>query len=418
METFPVHPMVAAFIALPLERNSGDAQIPLKKKKGNIVMQSGFVKTKSGKWQTFGLPEGMAGRRVFLYLFSEFYQDANVIIRLNRNKREYAKTFGYRASKSRVLHPVFMNFSRMAVMTIKFINKENNDRTYYPKFTEDYDRIISLEKEDKCQDYFNGISCNPTFLFRMGFPVDFRHVIGTNKKSEFWNVYVFLIDVLPRIKKGTNKKISWELMHDVFYRRYKTLANFKFNFEKKLSEVFKIYPQAKGKVDPDSDKHHLILKYAPPPIEPITSTPNEPLQSESTPFYDGREIELNPHYEAQVKELCQPVAEFTTEKILFIRRIIIGIKETPYLFIDAKKPDVNVPKSYADEKGYIVLSISDKACRNLHVESEFLHFSVTFNKEKVDVIVPATAILAIYSKESLRGVKVTRLQMNKIRPLI
>ena len=147
-------------------------------------------------------------------------------------------------------------------------------------------------------------------------------------------------------------------MHLLFQSRGGSIEQFRHVFRKQAKEVLEIYPQAKGKVDPDSDKHHLILKYAPPPIEPITSTPNEPLQSESTPFYYGREIELNPHYEAQVKELCQPVAEFTTEKILFIRRIIIGIKETPYLFIDAKKPDVNVPKSYADEKGYIVLSIT------------------------------------------------------------
>ena len=71
------------------------------------------------------------------------------------------------------------------------------------------------------------------------------------------------------MKKRRWLQIPWTRIQRCFGFSFKgehALANFKFHFKMLLAEVLVIYPQAKGKVDPDNYKDYLVISYAPPPI--------------------------------------------------------------------------------------------------------------------------------------------------------
>lgn len=261
MENFPVHPMVALFIALPLENNCVDTEIYTRKPDRNAFIRSIPVRFRDDKFRAPGLPHGMTGRRVFLYLFSQFYKDRNFVLEQSFDKKPFIETFGYDVPRFRKKHPIRLAFYKVMYSEVKFYDDRDNAKAGYSSVTQDGASMFDAVWQ-------NGIwtvKLNSEFIFKMAFPVDFSHVIGTNKKCLFWNVYLFLVDVLPRIPKGKSKHISWELMHDVFHRRYDTIANFKYFFTQQLEDIFSIYPQAKNKVDV-SDSNDLILKYAPAPI--------------------------------------------------------------------------------------------------------------------------------------------------------
>jgi len=265
METFPVHPMVACFIALPLEHVSPESAVRLKKPKGNILMKAGDFYTREKRYQTLGMPSGMGARRVLLYFFSMFYKDQLGWLDPSRTPKEFISEFGYDEQKNRRTHIVKFNFLKILKMRIQFADNKDNVRAGFHSIDSFGDCMVSGNQAD--DGWYETISYNPSFLFKMAFPVDFNQVVNTRKKSHFWNAYLFLVDVLPRIEPGKSRKISWTLMHDVFYRRYKTLENFRYNFRKTVDDVYSIYPKARGKVDL-SRSDYVTLRHAKPPIEP------------------------------------------------------------------------------------------------------------------------------------------------------
>ena len=132
--------------------------------------------------------------------------------------------------------------------------------------------VKDFEVIENCGDKGLGVDLkwleiNTHIPFKLSFPVDFSKVVENDHGNEFWNVYVFLVDVLPRVKKRRKEPILWEKMYDLFQReaRYRSLADFKYQFKKTLKKVYSIYPQAEGRVI-TSDKKYLVCKYAPPPI--------------------------------------------------------------------------------------------------------------------------------------------------------
>lgn len=267
MQSFPVHPMVAFFIAMPIKKVKRIAAIHLKKDHENLLAISEPVPTtkEQNSFVYYDLPQGMAGRRVMLYLFSRFYacrddESLSSGITMNADRDTFIRKFGYEYSqRGQGSHPLQTEFWKVIGANFRFKDNKDNTRAGYTGLpSRGRERIVLGEENGE-------LLLNPHFLFNMAFPVDFNHVIGTDKKNRFWNVYMFLIDVLPRIEKGKIKKIPWSLMHDVFYHRPKNLAHFKFYFSKEVKDVITIYPKAKGKVDM-SDKTFLKLRYAPPPI--------------------------------------------------------------------------------------------------------------------------------------------------------
>lgn len=97
----------------------------------------------------------------------------------------------------------------------------------------------------------------------------------------------------------------------------------------------------------------------------------------------------------------------TSNKPYLIRAIydwIVDNDQTPYLLVDAEYPGVQVPQEHV-QNGKIVLNISPRACRGLHLENDRIVFTARFSGLSVQIFVIPSAVLAIYAKENGRGME-------------
>lgn len=96
----------------------------------------------------------------------------------------------------------------------------------------------------------------------------------------------------------------------------------------------------------------------------------------------------------------------TPSKPYLIRAIydwLVDNELTPYIVVDAHMEGVQVPVQYIDEEGRIVLNISPRACRGLHLENDRIVFSARFAGIVHQIFVPPLAVQAVYAKENGRG---------------
>lgn len=75
---------------------------------------------------------------------------------------------------------------------------------------------------------------------------------------------------------------------------------------------------------------------------------------------------------------------------------------TPHLLVDTQFPDIRVPEQYV-ENGKIVLNISDRAVSNFHQDNDWIMFQARFGGRSQEIVVPVSAVLAIYAKENGKG---------------
>ena len=81
---------------------------------------------------------------------------------------------------------------------------------------------------------------------------------------------------------------------------------------------------------------------------------------------------------------------------------IVDNQMTPYVVVDANRENTVVPRQFV-ENGKIVLNIGPYAVRDLEVNNEQLTFSARFGGVPMNVEVPVSAVLAIYSRENGQG---------------
>lgn len=97
----------------------------------------------------------------------------------------------------------------------------------------------------------------------------------------------------------------------------------------------------------------------------------------------------------------------TSNKPYFIRAIfdwIVDNELTPYLLVNAEYQGVEVPQEFVNG-GQIVLNISPKACRGLHLDNDRILFTARFSGQTTQIFLPPAAVLAIYAKENGRGME-------------
>jgi stringent starvation protein B len=97
----------------------------------------------------------------------------------------------------------------------------------------------------------------------------------------------------------------------------------------------------------------------------------------------------------------------TSNKPYFIRALydwIVDNDLTPHLLVDAEYPDIEVPLEHAHD-GRIVLNISPKACRGLHLENDRIVFTARFSGQSTQIFLHPAAVLAVYAKENGRGME-------------
>ena len=97
----------------------------------------------------------------------------------------------------------------------------------------------------------------------------------------------------------------------------------------------------------------------------------------------------------------------TSNRPYFIRAIydwVVDNDLTPYLLVNADYPGIEVPTEHVTD-GRIVLNISPKACRGLHLEQDRIVFTTRFAGQATQIYLTPQAVLAIYAKENGRGME-------------
>ncbi|MDH4573576.1 ClpXP protease specificity-enhancing factor [Salinicola acroporae] len=78
---------------------------------------------------------------------------------------------------------------------------------------------------------------------------------------------------------------------------------------------------------------------------------------------------------------------------------LLDNEQTPYIVVDAGKPDVRVPQQFV-QNGQIVLNIAPAAVRDLAIDNAAVTFGARFSGQPMQVVVPMDALIAIYAREN------------------
>lgn len=81
---------------------------------------------------------------------------------------------------------------------------------------------------------------------------------------------------------------------------------------------------------------------------------------------------------------------------------LVDNSQTPFILVDAEKPNVVVPEHFVEE-GRIVLNLSPGAVRDLELGNDWIRFNARFSGEATDVFFPPDAVLGLYSRENGQG---------------
>lgn len=75
---------------------------------------------------------------------------------------------------------------------------------------------------------------------------------------------------------------------------------------------------------------------------------------------------------------------------------------TPYLLVDAERPEVVVPRQYVQD-GKIILNLKPQAISALSLGNQKIAFSARFGGTPMQLDIPLPAVLALYAKETGKG---------------
>lgn len=95
----------------------------------------------------------------------------------------------------------------------------------------------------------------------------------------------------------------------------------------------------------------------------------------------------------------------TSQRPYLIRAIYEWIADngmTPHVLVNARSPGVRVPP-HTIKDGQVVLNIADRAVSRLEMGNDAIRFSARFGGVSQAVMVPLTAIIAIYARETGQG---------------
>lgn len=81
---------------------------------------------------------------------------------------------------------------------------------------------------------------------------------------------------------------------------------------------------------------------------------------------------------------------------------IVDNGATPQILVDGTHPELSVPDA-ARAGDKLVLNISPSAVRDLEIDNEFVSFVARFSGVSHGVLVPVSAVQAVYARESGQG---------------
>ncbi|MGM0702673.1 MAG: ClpXP protease specificity-enhancing factor [Pseudomonadota bacterium] len=78
---------------------------------------------------------------------------------------------------------------------------------------------------------------------------------------------------------------------------------------------------------------------------------------------------------------------------------LLDNEQTPYVVVDAEQSGVKVPRQFV-QNGQIVLNVGPTAVRDLVIDNACLSFHASFGGQAMQVVVPTSALVAIYARET------------------
>ncbi|MBU6247872.1 MAG: ClpXP protease specificity-enhancing factor [Xanthomonadaceae bacterium] len=95
----------------------------------------------------------------------------------------------------------------------------------------------------------------------------------------------------------------------------------------------------------------------------------------------------------------------TSNRPYLLRAIYDWISDnnlTPYVLVDATREGVRVPP-HVVKNGQVVLNLAMRAVANLDLGNEWISFQARFSGVSHSILVPVTAVLALYAQENGQG---------------
>ena len=95
----------------------------------------------------------------------------------------------------------------------------------------------------------------------------------------------------------------------------------------------------------------------------------------------------------------------TSSKPYLLRALyewILDNESTPYILVDASHEGLSIPPGIASD-GKVVLNLAPQAIQDLQMSNEFVGFSARFGGVPHDVYCPMASLLAIYARETGKG---------------
>lgn len=75
---------------------------------------------------------------------------------------------------------------------------------------------------------------------------------------------------------------------------------------------------------------------------------------------------------------------------------------TPHILANAEDDNARLPRQFVDN-GKIVLNVRPQAVQGLVLGNQEIEFDARFSGKSMHIVVPVTAVLAIYAKENGKG---------------
>ena len=82
---------------------------------------------------------------------------------------------------------------------------------------------------------------------------------------------------------------------------------------------------------------------------------------------------------------------------------IVDNELTPYILVNTHYPGVEIPQNVVESDGRVVLDLSPRACRGLHMALDRVVFTTRFSGQSVQIVINPEAVMAIYAKENGQG---------------
>lgn len=103
--------------------------------------------------------------------------------------------------------------------------------------------------------------------------------------------------------------------------------------------------------------------------------------------------------------MTENAPRMTSHRPYLLRALVEWIADnsmTPHLLVDATHAGVQVPAG-AVKEGKVVLNIAERAVVQLHIDNHSVSFTARFGGVSFPVMVPISAVLAIYARETGQG---------------